>query len=127
MRLVQRAKLIPPNVSNSQTIRYGFNIHNTRDLAISLLATVPNLKDHCVEYWAGHEIDPLHYRDLTLHPQFLEQQYRLAMPYLNLLSGATPDTKETEQLRDRVAELETAVKALEGMWQAPQQLKLNLW
>jgi hypothetical protein len=37
------------------------------------------------------------------------------MPYLNLLSGATPDMKETEQLRDKVAELETAVKALQAM------------
>ena len=92
MRLVRRAKLIPPNVSTSQTIRYGFNIHNTRDLAISLLATVPNLKDHCIEYWAGHEIDPLHYKDLTLHPQFLEEQYRLAIPYLNIITQ-TPATK----------------------------------
>jgi hypothetical protein len=66
------------------------------------------MKDHCVEYWAGHEIDPLHYKDLTLHPQFLEEQYRLATPYLNILSVSAAEkesAKEMESLREEVKQL----------------------
>jgi len=102
MRLVRRAKLVPARRSDSQKTRYGFNIHNTCDLAISLLATVPDLKDHCVEYWAGHDIDPLHYKDLTLHPQFLEDQYRLAIPYLNIISGKREPELTEETIIERV-------------------------
>lgn len=88
MRLLRRAKLVPGRRSNDPGIRYGFNVHNTRDLAISHLIEVPGLKDICVEYWAGHQIDALGYRDLSLKPQFVEKQYRLAMPYLNIFSGS---------------------------------------
>jgi hypothetical protein len=108
MFLLRRSKLIPAERSRNRSSRYGYNIHNTRDLAISLLATVPDMKDHCVEYWAGHEIDPLHYKDLSLHPQFLEEQYRLAIPYLNILSVSQTEQenlKEVERLREEVREL----------------------
>jgi hypothetical protein len=90
MRLLRRARLVPAEKSGKSGIRYGFNVHNTRDLVISHLTEVPNLKEICVEYWAGHQIDPLGYRDLSLKPQFVTDQYRLAAPYLNILTQTAP-------------------------------------
>ena len=93
MHLVRRAKIgVPKQPAKELKARYGFNMHNTRDLVISHLTEVPNLKEVSVEYWAGHQIDPLGYRDLRLKPQFLEEQYRLAIPYLNIITQA-PDRK----------------------------------
>jgi hypothetical protein len=98
MRLARRAKLpgLPSEKGKSSGIRYGYNVHNTRDLAISHLMEVPNLKETVVEYWAGHEIDPLQYRDLSLKPEFVEAQYRLAAPYLNIISGKQDTASLTE-------------------------------
>jgi hypothetical protein len=112
MRLLRRAKLVPAQKSGTPGIRYGFNVHNTRDLVISHLTEVPSLKDIVVEYWAGHQIDPLGYRDLKLKPQFVEAQYRLAIPYLSLLTATAP-SQEAKELREKVAHLEFAVKALQ--------------
>jgi hypothetical protein len=114
MRLARRAKLpgIPSERGKNSGVRYGYNVHNTRDLAISHLIEVPNLKEVAVEYWAGHEIDPLQYRDLSLKPEFVEAQYRLAIPYLTLLT-TEPPTQETKELRDKVAHLELAVQMLQ--------------
>ena len=112
MRLLRRAKLVPAQKSGTPGIRYGFNVHNTRDLVISHLTEVPSLKDIVVEYWAGHQIDPLGYRDLKLKPQFVEAQYRLAIPYLSLLT-AGPPSQEAKELRDKVAHLELAVQMLQ--------------
>ena len=112
MRLLRRAKLIPAQKSSTPGIRYGFNVHNTRDLVISHLTEVPNLKDIVVEYWAGHQIDPLGYRDLKLKPQFVEKQYLLAVPYLTLLSNdTTQDPKEQEAIRTLQAEVRRLTEA----------------
>jgi hypothetical protein len=112
MRLLRRAKYVHEQKSSSSGVRYGYNMHNTRDLVISLLVEVPNLKDLCVEYWAGHEIDPLAYRDLSLRPQFVEEQYRLAVPYLSLLTDAAA-SQETKDLRAEVEQLKLAVRMLQ--------------
>ena len=114
LALLRRAKLIPKEPGRRSS-RYGYNVHNTRDLAISLLNTVPNLKEITIEFWAGHEIDPLQYKDLyNLQPQFAERQYQLAEPYLNILSS--PQTAETEQvkgMKDEITELKLAVRMLQ--------------
>jgi hypothetical protein len=114
--LCRKAGLIPKEHTTDRRTRYGFNPHNTRDLTISTLNTVAGLNPKAIEFWAGHDIDPLGYNQFySTSPQYVEDQYRLAMPYLNLLSGTTADPQETGKLRDKVAELETAVKALQAM------------
>jgi hypothetical protein len=115
IRLLRKARLIPDEKGNSPRSRYGFNVHNTRDLAISLLATVPNLKDFTVEFWAGHDIDPNKYKDIyNLQPEFAAKQYELAEPYLNLISASeTAEGHQVKTLREEIQELRFAVRMLQ--------------
>ncbi len=111
LRLLRRARLIPREVG-SRTSRYGYNAHNTRDLAISLLNTVSGLNPKCIEFWAGHEIDRLGYNQFyNLKPDYVLEQYGLANPHLNILSNWQPQemksiAKENEELRGRLSRLE---------------------
>jgi len=112
LALLRKAKLIPKPLGKRST-RYGFGVHNSRDLAISLLSTVPNLKEFVVEFWVGHDIDPNHYRDLhNLQPQFAMDQYRLAEPHLNILSH-NPTETASPYLEEVIKSLEAKVLALE--------------
>jgi hypothetical protein len=106
MRLLRRARLIPKEKSNDSGTRYGFNMHNTRDLAISLLNTAPGFNPLCAEFWAGHEIDPLGYNQFyNIKPQYVEQQYRLALPYLSII-GASANTQTSQEVESLRAEIE---------------------
>jgi len=117
LRLLRRARLIPRQPSKKHTTRYGYNAHNTRDLAISLLETVPGLNPNCAQFWAGHEIDPLGYNQFyNVKPEYVEEQYRLALPYLNIISGAkNPEQsrKEIEEMRGELKELKFAIRMLQ--------------
>jgi integrase len=53
IRLLRRAKLIPKK-AGAITSRYGYNAHNTRDLAISTLNTVPGFNPQVAEVISGH-------------------------------------------------------------------------
>jgi len=89
LRHLRRAALVPESTGDTGS-GYGFNVHNTRDLAMSVLATVPNLKPVCPEFWAGHTIDPLQCNQFyNVKPQWATDQYRIAEPYLNILTQAT--------------------------------------
>ena len=113
LALLRKAKLIPKQ-RGERSSRYGYGAHNTRDLTISLLSTVPNLKEFVVEFWAGHDIDPNQYRDLyNLQPKFAADQYNLAEPYLNILSAPqTADAEEVKGLRDQVQEQGEVIQEL---------------
>ncbi len=110
-RLLHRAGLVT-KTGGSASNRYGFNVHNTRDLAISLLNTVAGLNPQCIEFWAGHEVDPLGYNQFySIKPDYVLDQYGLAEPHLNILSGWQPEklnemAKENEELRGRLERLE---------------------
>ncbi len=120
LRLLRRARLIPREVGG-RTSRYGFNAHNTRDIGISLLNTVSGLNPKCIEFWAGHDIDPLGYNQFySIKPQYVEEQYKLAEPYLNILTGNQGASKETQaelqRLREEVEELKLAVRMTPEAW-----------
>lgn len=114
-RLLRRAKLIPAQEGKSIRSRYGFNVHNTRDLAISLLNTVGGLNPKCIEFWAGHDIDPLGYNQFySTQPDYVIQQYELAEPPLNIVSGAhTAEAQQMKTLRDEIEDIRIAVRMLE--------------
>lgn len=108
LRLLRRAGLIPRR-PGKLAARYGFGVHNTRDLAISLLNTVAGLNPLCPEFWAGHDIDPLGYNQFyNIKPDYVLEQYRLAEPHLNIVSMSATEqenAKEMESLREEVAKL----------------------
>ena len=116
LRLLRRAKLIPTKMGTPST-RYGYNIHNTRDIAISLLNTVAGFNPLVAEFMAGHadKIDRLRYNEFwNIKPDYVLKQYQLAEPYLNIIS--TPhaaDAEEVKGLREEVSQLKLAVRMLQ--------------
>ncbi len=121
LRLLRRSGLVPSEPGERYTVRYGFNVHNTRDLAISVLNTVSGLNPKCIEFWAGHDIDPLGYNQFySVKPQWVQEQYKLAEPYLNILTGNQGESKETQaelqRLREELEELKLAVRMNPQAW-----------
>jgi hypothetical protein len=115
LRLLKRAKLIPSGRTHDPGTRYGFNVHNTRDLAISELCTVPGFNVMVADFIAGHEIDPLRYKEFyKTKPQYVEEQYRLAAPYLSIV-GAPPGSQETEEQKRTITRLEERLAKLEAV------------
>jgi len=110
LRLLKHVKLIPNAMTHDPGTRYGFGAHNTRDLVISELCTVPGFNIMCADFWAGHEIDPLKYKEFyKTKPWYVEKQYRLAMPYLNMTSS---DARHEEKDYGTIKRLEETVQML---------------
>jgi len=86
-------------------IRYNVKPHEMRDLARSEWDLSP-AKSVCAEFFMGHDIDPNMYNKIMkLHPEWAEQEYALAEPYLNIL---TEDPRKVSV--NRVRELEIRLK-----------------
>ncbi len=69
--------------------RYPFHAHEVRDTAISLARPV-GVDMEVVNYFAGHNIDPLKYEKSPKDdPEWYESQYKKLARYLNLVSGET--------------------------------------
>jgi len=88
--------------------RTGMNIHEFRDVARSHLQTAKRdkLDETCVEFWMGHSIDPLNYNKFAeLNPKYVEENYRIAERYLNILSRPLPD-EEAKKDQERIQKLE---------------------
>jgi len=98
--------------------RYGVGPHNLRDLAISLSQAAMNkgFNPQSADYFAGHTIDELGYRQLhDLNPKYRREQYRIVEPFLHVISNPiaeqlTDDVKrkldEYDQIVDRIQKLE---------------------
>lgn len=115
LRLLKHAKLIPAERSHDPGNRYGFGVHNTRDLAISELCTVPGFNIMVADFMAGHEIDPLKYKEFyKTKPQYVEEQYRIAEPYLSITSVPSA-SQETEEQKRTIAKLEERLAKLEAV------------
>jgi len=102
---------------NCGSIRYDFGCHELRDTFKSewhYSGADLRLADFCM----GHEIDPLLYNKvMRLHPEFLEEVYRIAEPYLNILSeeprkiSRAEFAGELESSRQKISELQQQVKS----------------
>lgn len=98
IRQLRRIGIIPKKAGGTITTRYGYNPHEMRDVAKSLLHTQAK-KDgfdmDCAEFWLGHTVDPLGYDKFMLDQEYVRKQYLIAEKYLNIIS--TPTTRETEE------------------------------
>ena len=98
MRLLRRSGKIPSKKGPPGS-RYGFNLHEMRDEAATVLhisAKNQGFDMDCVKLWCGQvgEIDPLKYDKFYRDIEYVRHQYLLAEPYLNILSnptGASPE------------------------------------
>ena len=104
----------------TKATRYGYNLHELRDLARSLLekAKADNFNVSSAEHWMGHSVDPLFYNKIwKLDEDYNLSQYRIAEKYLNILS--TPvETEQIQQQEERIQSLEKQLADMRQMIQA---------
>jgi hypothetical protein len=113
--------------------RYGYNPHELRDLARSVLekAKGEGFNTLSAEYWMGHKVDPLFYNKIwKLDPAYNLEQYRIAEKYLNIVSRIQVDKsneKEVKRLRQDLEQRDLivmeAVQRLRNLEQAVAQLR----
>jgi hypothetical protein len=95
--------------------RYGYNLHEMRDVATTYLhvqAKAEGLDMDCVKFWCGQvgQIDPLKYDKFYKEKEYTRAQYLIAEKHLNIITGQPQQLKtvarENEELRERLAKLE---------------------
>ena len=77
-------------------VRYGVNPHEIRDLMRSRWQ-ISGADPLVCEHFMGHEIDPNAYNKfMSYEPQYVFQEYKKALPYLNVLSNDPNKIDRTE-------------------------------
>jgi len=88
LRLLEQLKYVKRG-GNDSSRRYGYGLHTFRDTARTLLH-VEGLKDgldlECIEFFMGHVTDPNEYDQFYTNRKYVLEQYRIAEPYLNIMS-----------------------------------------
>ena len=110
LRLGRRIGVVPgqPKLGD-HGIRYGYNLHEMRDVGKSLWHE--SGADLLVaELAMGHTVDALGYDKIyTLSPDYAVRQFKIAEPYITLTEVRTTreSTRDMQELKDRLARLET--------------------
>jgi len=112
LRLVRRVGFVPAK-SGALGSRYGYNAHEMRDIARSLLhvrAKRDDFDQDVAEFILGHtgRLDPMKYDKFYLDQDYMREQYLIAAKHLNILSmpaAEQENAKEMETLREEVAKL----------------------
>jgi hypothetical protein len=120
MALDRRVGLVPKKMGDIST-RYGYNTHEMRDAARTLLHVTARAKGFdldCAEFFMGHtsKLDPLKYDKFFSDRDYMIQQYRIAEPYLNIISQKAEvqeNKEEMSKLQERIEMLAQAVERLE--------------
>ncbi|MEM2082871.1 MAG: hypothetical protein QXK34_03940, partial [Candidatus Bathyarchaeia archaeon] len=92
IRLLERLHFIKRG-GNDPSKRYGYNLHEFRDVARTLLhlrGKRDGLDEACVEFWMGHITDRNQYDKFYMDRGYVLSQYRIAEKYLNIVSGPQP-------------------------------------
>jgi len=96
-RLLNRVGLVKDkHLEAYATIRYGYNLHEMRDAATTILhkkAARHGLDMDCVKFWCGQngQLDPNRYDKFMEDPEYTAEQYKIAEPWLNILSNQNPE------------------------------------
>jgi integrase len=91
LRLTRRTGRVPKKEGPVGS-RYGYNTHEMRDLAKSLLHVrghADNFDMDCAKFWMGHtsQLDPNKYDKFYMDQEYMTAQYCLAEKYLNIISS----------------------------------------
>jgi integrase len=115
LRLTRRKGYVPKKEGHVGS-RYGYNTHEMRDIARSLLHVrghADNFDLDCAEFWMGHtsQLDPNKYDKFYMDQEYMRAQYKLAEKYLNIISGAISHQAE-EKTKEQISLLQEQVKEL---------------
>ena len=95
---------------NYGSIRYRMKTHEIRDLfrtEFHRASTYARADGDCAEFFMGHSIDPLKYDKIMRDRKYALEQYRKALPWLNVLSEnprVVDRSEVSEQLEAQKAE-----------------------
>jgi hypothetical protein len=94
-------------------VRYGFNIHEFRDVARSLWSE-SGANTNVAEFCMGHTVDPLGYDKIyTLSRDFAVKEFLKAQPYLSLIETERITVEKTKEIESQAAKQADAIKQLE--------------
>ena len=103
-RSLRALNYLPERPSAGPEARYGYNLHEFRDVATTELHTHAKgegLDMDCVRFWSGlvGQLDHsnLHTDRLYKNSEYMEKQYAIAEPHLNIISG-TPTEKRLRNI-----------------------------
>jgi len=114
----------------SSSVRYGVNPHELRDTAKSTWYRASPEK-WLADFFMGHDVDPNHYnKAMKIFPDWVEDCYREALPWLNILSE-DPEKVPRRQYDALRRDFEKAAQLLERVgWLAEdpemQQILRNI-
>lgn len=109
LRLLRRMGKIPKR-KGPQGSRYGYNLHEMRNVATTYLhvnAKGDGLDMDCIRLWCGQvgQIDPLKYDKFYKDIQYVTDQYKIAEQYLNIITGKPTSQRLEDQLKKKDIEL----------------------
>ena len=108
-------------VEGDKRIRYRAHVHEMRD-TFRTEWSLTEAKGFMSEFFMGHVVDPNKYNKIMQRPKWAEEQYRLAEPFLNILSE-DPRTIETKDINKIVdARVQEKVVEIEHLKEQVQQL-----
>lgn len=112
--LTWRVGLVPPHLIGKEK-RHGYGGHETRDIARSLWHRSKADRD-CVEFMMGHAVDKNKYDKIyTLDPAWVEDEYRLALPHIDILNQQERAPADTQE---RIRKLEADLEELRHRFEA---------
>lgn len=117
MRRLQRLKYVTS--SNNVSARYGYGLHELRDLARSILekAKADKFNVSSAEHWMGHMVDPLFYNKIwKLDPEYNLNQYKIAEKYLNILSRSVGNEERELKRQEEIDKVEKEVLEMKESW-----------
>jgi hypothetical protein len=111
-RLTRKSHYMPWKRDSTVGIaaRYGYSLHDFRDLAVTELhihAKSQGLDMDCVKFWCGHIGQLCLYRSRLLsdrlyrNQEYMEKQYKIAEPHLNIITETPPNHKPQDLLGQR--------------------------
>jgi hypothetical protein len=126
-RLLRRTGIVK-GIGKDRSTRFGFNLHEMRDAATTLLhkkALRRGLDLNCVKFWCGQngQLDKNDYDKFYRDSDYTAEQYMIAEPFLNIISNPNPEAileaekrtakqyqTENQQLREQMAQIETRME-----------------
>ena len=91
---------ITADEQKQQTIRYGYNAHEIRDVMRSRWR-LSGLDKELAEFFMGHDLDRYNYDKSPHHyPDWFRDQYTQALPWMNILSS-DPDMVPKEEYENK--------------------------
>jgi len=105
--------------------RHGYNLHEFRDIARTLLhlqGKKDGLDLECAEFWMGHVTDPNQYDKFYMDENYTLEQYRIAEKYLNIVS----ESAAASQLQEEMVKRDQAIKKLTDKFEEATRRLENL-